>query len=127
MNTEATKNGPGEATPEDTPQVSTRQNSLKARESVVPSGERSYRASINLGTDSTIPTGLAKLVRRLERDFSRLSKENGMTTQVWLLIQTKNEGDDARTGAYNDLNEDVRRAFFTERETNCRRTSRLFS
>lgn len=116
MNTKATKNGPGEGTPEDSPQVSTRQDSPEARGSVVPSGERSYRASIYPGTDSTIPTGLAKLVRRLERDFSKLSKENGMTTHIWLLIQTKNEGDNARAGAYADLNEVVRRAFFTERD-----------
>src|SRR5215217_5545982 len=116
MNTEPTENGPGEATPEDTPRVSTGQHSPKARGSVVPTGERSYRASIYPGTDSTIPTGLAKLVRRLERDFSKRSKENGMTTHVWLLIQAKNEGDNARAGAYYDLNEDVRRAFFAERD-----------
>jgi hypothetical protein len=113
MNKEAAKDQSAEVVAQNDRRAPEEQRTARARRSRTQS-ERSYTASIySSGGDSTIPTGLAKGVRRLEKAFS---EENGMTTHVWLLIQAETKGDKTRTGAYADLDEDVRKAFFSERD-----------
>jgi hypothetical protein len=58
-----------------------------------------YTASIHPGGNSTIPTDLAEAVLKLE---------DVMGMQVWLLIQ-------GEEGSYEDLNDNVSRAFFSQR------------
>ena len=75
--------------------------------------EQSYTASIYPGESGTIPPDLAQASRRLEEIFS---EESGMPTQLWLLIQSGKGENRVRKGAYADLNKNVRRAFFSQRE-----------
>lgn len=78
-----------------------------------PQPEQSYFASIYPGENATIPTDLAQAVRRLEQVCSEGAE---MNTQVWMLIQPGKGENDARKGAYTDLNKRVRTAFFSQRE-----------
>jgi hypothetical protein len=78
-----------------------------------PQPEQSYTASIFPGENATISADLAQAVRRLEEV---LSEEAEMTTQIWLLIQPGKNENEVRKGAYADLNRNVRRAFFSQRE-----------
>lgn len=75
--------------------------------------EQSYTASIYPGKSGTIPPDLAQASRRLEEIFS---EESGMATQVWFLVQPGKGENRDRKGAYADLNKNVRRAFFSQRE-----------
>jgi len=65
------------------------------------------------GKKSTIPTELARAVLDLETLFT---DETKITTQVWLLVQPGKKEHEGRPGAYAELNKDVRRAFFTQRD-----------
>src|SRR5215203_4665412 len=116
MEDKVTKSDSKETTPQDSRRSTNGQSGSQAQGSAVHAEERSYQASIYSGEKATIPNGLAKKVRHLEQAFSKLSEKDGMETNVWLLIQAENQGDKERAGAYIDINEDVRRAFFSERD-----------
>jgi hypothetical protein len=118
MSDKATKSRSEEATAQDNRQSteapsSPKAQGSKAQGSKAPSKQRSYTASIYPGEKATIPTVLAKSVRRLEKLFS---EETNISTQVWLLIQPGKREDEGRPGAYAELNTEVRRAFFSQRD-----------
>jgi hypothetical protein len=113
MNNEATNGRTGEATSQGNCQSTEETSSPNAQGSEASSGAQKYTASIYPEDKSTIPPALARAVLRLE-DFY---KENEtLTTQVWLLVQPGKGEDGVSTGRYAELNKDVRRAFFSQRE-----------
>jgi hypothetical protein len=112
MNTEEMESGLGQATANDDRQSTEGQSSTKVQESTRSLKERSYTASLYPGQASTIPNKLADAILRLEEIFSR---ESEVTTHVWLLVQGGKGEDKARTEEYGDINEKVRRKFFSER------------
>jgi hypothetical protein len=114
MNNKPTKDQAEEATTLSDQQSAKKPSNSKAQGAKTPSQKRKYTASIYPGKKSTIPTALAQAVRRVEKCFD---EETDMTTQVWLLIQPGKRENEGRTGAYADLNQSVRRAFFSQRDT----------
>jgi hypothetical protein len=71
-----------------------------------------YTATIFPGDRSTIPPELAEVVLHLE---TAMSEQSTTTTHIWLLIQSGKGEVEAGVGGYGDLNEDVRREFFSRR------------
>jgi hypothetical protein len=120
MNIGETETGPGEVTGEENYQSTQGPIIPEDQGSTASSEVKHYTASIYsgyAGKKSTIPTDLAQSVLDLEELFTNDTK-NGtkIATQVWLLVQPGKKEHESRPGAYAELNKDVRRAFFSQRD-----------